>query len=106
MTVSSLLRAFPNTPNAAAVRMPAMSCCTEAKGSPDARSALNSFRDTRESARCKVGSEFVDGSYPSRVRNCRSGTDLAAVAADNRVGRAVRESATFQPKAFGREEVG
>lgn len=36
---------------------------------------------------------FVDGSYPSRVR---SFIGVAPGAASNRVGRAVRESATFQ----------
>ena len=53
--------------------------------------------DTRESARCKVGTD------PGALMR-RHGPALMGLL--NRVGRAVRESAPFQPKAFGREEVG
>lgn len=58
-------------------------------------SLIASFRDTRESARCKAGSEFVDG---CDRREIRSLIGVAPGAASNRVGRAVRESATLSTR--------
>ena len=56
---------------------------------------LNTLAGDRRRAERKSLVRFVDGFYPSRVRNGLSGFNLSRSGGWNRVGRAVRESATF-----------